>query len=63
MFRSKFLFLDETITSLDPDTVSRVAEMIHEFVRAHEMKFYVVTHAEKIQEMSIWDRVIEIKSI
>jgi len=61
LFRSKLLFLDETITSLDPATVWRVAEMIHEFVRAHNMKFYVVTHAEKIQEMSIWDNIVEIK--
>lgn len=61
LFRSKLLFLDETITSLDPDAVSRVAEMIHTFVRAHAMKFYVVTHAERIQEMTVRDRVVELE--
>lgn len=54
------LFLDETINNLDVDTVWRVSEMIDNFVKQRTMKFYTVTHNKEIQDMQIWDDVIEI---
>lgn len=54
------LFLDETINNLDVDTVWRVSEMINNFVKKRTMKFYTVTHNKEIQDMPIWDDVIEI---
>jgi len=54
------LFLDETINNLDQDTVGRVADMLEDFVQKHEVKFYTVTHSQQIQNMSIWDKVLEI---
>lgn len=53
-----FLFLDETITSLDAATTADVADVLHRFVQAYDIKFYVVTHAPQIQEMSIREREI-----
>ena len=57
------LFLDETINNLDVDTVWKVSEMINNFVKQRTMKFYTVTHNKEIQDMQIWDDVIEIASI
>ena len=57
------LFLDETINNLDADTVWKVSEMINNFVKQRTMKFYTVTHNKEIQDMQIWDDVIEIKAI
>jgi len=54
------LFLDETINNLDVDTVWKVSEMIDNFVKQRTMKFYTVTHNKEIQDMQIWDDVIEI---
>ena len=54
------LFLDETINNLDIDTVWKVSEMINNFVKQRTMKFYTVTHNKEIQEMQIWDDVIEL---
>lgn len=54
------LFLDETINNLDLDTVWKVSEMINNFVKQRTMKFYAVTHNKEIQDMQIWDDVIEI---
>ena len=56
--KSTFLFLDETITSLDSSAVSRVGELIKQFVHKNNMKLYVVTHAQQIQEMDLWDEVV-----
>ena len=58
--RTPLLFLDETINNLDADTVWRVSEMINNFVKQRTMKFYTVTHNKKIQDMQIWDDVIEV---
>lgn len=55
------LFLDETINNLDIDTVWKVSEMINNFVKQRTMKFYTVTHNKEIQDMQIWDDVIEVK--
>lgn len=58
--RSPILFLDETINNLDVDTVWKVADMIEDFVKSRNMKFFVVTHSQQIQDMEIWDKVLEI---
>ena len=57
---SSMLFLDETINNLDEDTVSDVAEMLHDFIKQHDISFYTVTHSAQIQQMGIWDGVIEV---
>jgi len=57
---SQMLFLDETINNLDSDTVGKVADMLSDFVKKHDIKLYAVTHSQQIQEMDIWDEVIEI---
>ena len=57
------LFLDETINNLDVDTVWKVSEMINNFVKQRTMKFYTVTHNKEIQDMQIWDDVIELNQI
>lgn len=58
---SPILFLDETINNLDVDTVGKVANMLEDFVKQREMKFYTITHSQQIQEMAIWDQVIELE--
>ena len=58
---SPILFLDETINNLDIDTVSKVADMLEDFVKQKNMKLYTVTHNQQIQDMNIWDQTIEIK--
>ena len=60
--RSPMLFMDETINNLDQDTVWKVAEMLGNFVKQRNVKLYTVTHSQQIQEMDIWDDVIEIKN-
>lgn len=57
------LFLDETINNLDADTVWKVSEMINNFVKQRTMKFYTVTHNKEIQDMQIWDDIIEVNQI
>ena len=57
------LFLDETINNLDTDTVWKVSEIINNFVKQRTMKFYTVTHNKEIQDMQIWDDVIEIDRV
>ena len=57
------LFLDETINNLDADTVWKVSEMINNFVKQRTMKFYTVTHNKEIQDMQIWDDVIEVNLV
>ena len=57
------LFLDETINNLDIDTVWKVSEMINNFVKQRTMKFYTVTHNKEIQDMQIWDDVIEVYQV
>jgi DNA repair exonuclease SbcCD ATPase subunit len=58
--RSPILFLDETINNLDADTVWKVADMLEDFVKSRNMKFFVVTHSQQIQDMKIWDQTISI---
>lgn len=58
--RSPILFLDETINNLDQDTVWKVADMLEDFVKSRNMKFFVVTHSQQIQDMKIWDETLDI---
>ena len=60
--KSPMLFMDETINNLDQDTVWKVAEMLGNFVKQRNVKLYTVTHSQQIQEMDIWDEVVEIKN-
>jgi len=57
---SPILFLDETINNLDGETVGKVADMLEDFVKQREIKFYTITHSQQIQEMDIRDQTIEI---
>lgn len=57
---SPVLFIDETINNLDADTVSKVSDMLEDFVRSRPMKLYAVTHNQQIQAMRFWDKVIEL---
>lgn len=57
---ARMLFLDETINNLDDDTVGKVATTLADFVKQHEIAFYVVTHSEQIKTMDIRDQTIEI---
>ena len=60
---SPILFLDETINNLDNETVGKVADMLEDFVQSKEMKLYTVTHSQQIQNMDIWDEVVEIETL
>lgn len=57
---SPILFLDETINNLDAETIGKVADMLEDFVKQRDIKFYTITHSQQIQEMDIWDQTIEI---
>ena len=57
---SPILFLDETINNLDADTVGKVADMLEDFVKQREMKFYTITHSQQIQQMDIRDNIIDL---
>ncbi len=59
---SPILFLDETINNLDAETVWKVADMLEDFVQARDMKLYTVTHSQQIQDMDIWDEIVQIEN-
>ena len=61
--KSPILFLDETINNLDADTVGKVADMLSDFVKQRDLKLYTVTHSQQIQEMDIWDRIIDVNQL
>jgi DNA repair exonuclease SbcCD ATPase subunit len=61
--RSPMLFLDETINNIDKDTVGKVADMLTDFVKKHDIKLYTITHSEQIQGMNIWDGIVEVAKI
>ncbi len=58
--RSPLLFLDETINNLDNETVNKVADLLENFIKQKNIKFYTVTHNQQIQDMQIRDKVLEI---
>ncbi len=60
IMKNKFLFLDETINNLDFESVWKVAKMIEDFIKKNNLKFYVVSHSQQIQQMNIWDEIITI---
>jgi hypothetical protein len=37
--------------------------MINNFVKQKTMKFYTVTHNKEIQDMQIWDDIIEVDKV
>lgn len=58
--RSNALFLDETVNNIDRDTIGKVADLIEDFTKTHDITFYIITHSEAIQDMEIWDKVISL---
>ena len=58
--KTEMLFLDETVNNLDVDTVWKVAQMLDDFVKQREMKFYTITHNSEIQAMKIWNATLDI---
>lgn len=58
--QTPMLFLDETINNLDHESIGKVSEVIENFVKQKQLKLYVVTHNEQIQNMNIRDNVIKI---
>ena len=58
--KTEMLFLDETVNNLDIDTVWKVAQLLDDFVKQREMKFYTITHNSEIQWMKIWNSTLEI---
>lgn len=63
--RSQMLFLDETVNNLDNETVAKVADLLTQFIEWSKgtMQVYLVSHSSQIQEMPIWDGLIEIQKI
>jgi DNA repair exonuclease SbcCD ATPase subunit len=62
LFNYSFLFLDETINSLDNEAIARVAVLLEEFIKKQQLHFFVVTHATQIQEMDFWQRIVQLES-
>ena len=58
VFGNSFLLLDETINNIDNDIVEKVSELLSDYVKQHTILFYVVTHSEQIQQMTIRDGTI-----
>lgn len=57
---NKILFMDETINNIDPETIEKVADMLTDFIKQNDLKFYTITHSTQIQTMNIWDSVISV---
>lgn len=60
---TNILFLDETINNLDADTIGKVADMISDFVKQKDIKLYIITHSQHIQNMDIRDKIVEIETL
>ena len=61
--KTEMLFLDETVNNLDVDTVWKVAQMLDDFVKQRQMKFYTITHNSEIQWMKIRNSVLEVANV
>ena len=61
--KTEMLFLDETVNNLDIDTVWKVAQMLDDFVKQRQMKFYTITHNSEIQWIKIWNSVLEVANV
>jgi hypothetical protein len=35
--------------------------MLENFIRKNEVKLYIITHSKQIQQMNIWDKIIELE--
>jgi len=57
------LFLDETINNFDQEAVNLLAQTIKEFITENDMKFYMITHSEILQQMSNWDEILELPKL
>lgn len=51
---SKMLFLDETINNFDQQSVHMISEKIKNFTEQNDLKFFMVTHSEILQQINIW---------
>lgn len=60
LFNGQFLFLDETITSLDGEAVARIGRLLESYMKKRETKLLLVTHASQIQGMEMWDRIVNL---
>lgn len=60
LFNGQFLFLDETITSLDAEAVARIWRLLESYMKKRDTKLLLVTHASQIQEMEMWERVVSL---
>lgn len=58
LFNGQFLFLDETITSLDNEAVARIGRLLESYMSKRDTKLLLITHASQIQEMEMRDRVV-----
>ena len=58
---NKMLFLDETINNFDQESIWLLANKIKEFVGEQNIKFYMITHSEILQQTNIWDEIINLK--
>jgi DNA repair exonuclease SbcCD ATPase subunit len=58
---SKILFLDETINNFDQESIHKIASKIKEFTEENDIKFYMITHSDILQQMNIWDEILELK--
>jgi len=57
---SKVLFLDETINNFDQESVQLIAQKIKEFIEENDMKFYMITHSDVLQNSDIWTDMVEL---
>lgn len=60
LFHAKFVFLDETMNSLDADTIAQVAQVLQDALIQKDIPFYCVTHAPQIQALPFWKRKISL---
>lgn len=57
---SKMLFLDETINNFDKQSVHMISEKIKNFTEQNNLKFFMVTHSEILQQIDIWTEVLDL---
>jgi ABC-type uncharacterized transport system ATPase component len=58
---SKLLFLDETIHNFDQESVQLIANKIKEFTEENDIKFYMITHSDILQQSDIWTEIVELQ--
>jgi DNA repair exonuclease SbcCD ATPase subunit len=60
MSGSEQLLLDETINNIDHQTIQDVTHMLEDYLTTNDIPLYIVTHSQQLQQMSLWDEVIEL---